>query len=625
MLTKIREKTQGTFATVILLMIGVPFVLWGINNYMDGGREKAVASVGDKDFYQRDVLMAYEQYGREFAGLGMDEAFLKAQALDKLIKDEVLLQYVRARRMAITDDDARNFIKTLPYFQTDGGFDESKYKSLLASQRLSSAEFVSRVKQGMLMQQFQDGVVNSAFATVYDVERFFYIQNQRRDVEYLTVPLQKVDANPTDDEIAAYYQGHQDQFEKPEQVAVEYVQLLLADIADKVEFTDEQLRAFYEEQKDRFTTQERRKISHILFLVNDQTRDEAAALQKAKQARQDLATKDFAQLAAELSEDTATAKQGGDLGLFNEGVMEPAFDKAVFGLKLGEVSEPVRSSFGYHLLKVTELTPKKIKSFAEVKDSLVKEYRKNQAETSFYELAARLSELSFENPDNLQTVAETLGLQIKKTGLFTAAQGEGVAANDKFRSAAFSGEVKQGNNSEAVELDAGNVAVLRQVERIPAATRDLSEVKGTIVDALRSEKAKALTLEKANRVKASLMAGASWPDLAAEHKLALQQVQGLLRQDTHLPIPLLEAVFRAPKPVGGKTGHFVVALPAGEQVVAGVTKVTEGVMSDQDKKKMDLALQNMGRSFGQSEFNAMVNSLQARADVNINRRPETTE
>jgi len=348
-------------------------------------------------------------------------------------------------------------------------------------------------------------------------------------------------------------------------------------------------------------------------------------LEKARKAKQDLATIEFAKLAAALSEDTATAKQGGDLGLLAEGVMEPAFDKAAFALTLGEVSEPVRSSFGYHLIKVTELVPKKTKPFAEVKDDLLKEYRKNQAETSFYELAARLSELSFENPDNLQTVAETLAVQIKKTGLFSADKGEGLATNDQFRSAAFSDEVKQGNNSEAIELDAGHVVVLRQIERIPAAVRDLSEVKGAITETLLSDKAKALALEKANRIRADLMAGRVFSDLAAEAKLALQQVKSLSRQDTNLPAPLLEAFFRAPKPVAGKPSHFVVALPSGEQVVASLGNVVEGVMSDEDKKNMALALKNIGASFGQSEFNALLRNLQASADIKIHAQPKPTE
>ena len=231
MLTKIREKTQGTFAAGILLLIGVPFVLWGINNYIDNAREMPVASVGSKDFYQRDVNKAYEQYSQSLRGMGIDEQVLKAQALNKLIKDEVLLQYVRAEGLAAADNDVREFIKSLEYFQTDGKFDDKKYKSLLASQRISSNEFVNRIQNALLMQQFQNSVIASSFATQYDVERFFKIQNQQRDIEYVTVGLQPVPQQPSDDEVAAYYRQHQNQYQTPEQSSIEYVQLSLADIA----------------------------------------------------------------------------------------------------------------------------------------------------------------------------------------------------------------------------------------------------------------------------------------------------------------------------------------------------------------------------------------------------------
>src|SRR5512137_1014267 len=215
MLTKIREKAQGAFAWGILILICVPFALWGINNYLDTGKEAPVASVGDKDFYQRDVNKAYEEYSQNLQGMGIDEQTLKAQALQKLIKDEVLLQYVHAEGLVVTDDEAREFIKSLPYFQVDGKFSDKQFKTLLSSQRISSAEFVNRIKNALMMEQFQHSIVDSSFATQYDVESFFKIENQQRDVDYLTVPLQSLTVQPTEEEISAYYQQHQDLYRTP--------------------------------------------------------------------------------------------------------------------------------------------------------------------------------------------------------------------------------------------------------------------------------------------------------------------------------------------------------------------------------------------------------------------------
>jgi len=621
MLTKIREKAQGAFAWGILILICVPFALWGINNYLDTGKEAAVASVGDKDFYQRDVNKAYEQYSQNLQGLGIDEQAVKAQALQKLIKDEVLLQYVHAEGLVVTDDEARDFIKGLPYFQVDGKFSDKQFKSLLSSQRISSAEFVSRIKNALIMEQFQHSIVDSSFATQYDVESFFKIQNQLRDVDYVTVPVQPLKEQPTAEEISAYYQQHQDLYSTPEQVSVESVALSLEEIAKKVVVTDEKLKAFYEEQKDQFTTPERRKISHILFMVNDKI-TEKQALEKALKAKQDLASKDFSALAAEVSDDKLTAKKGGDLGLFNVGVMEKAFEESASTLKLGEVSNPVKSAFGYHLIKVTELVPGNIKPFDSVKNEVTLAYQKAQAENAFYEAGQKLTEMSYEHPDNLQTVADALNVTVQKSALFTKEKGEGIAADEKVRNAAFSEEVLQGNNSTPIELGADRLVVVRLLEHKVAAKRDLNEVKQDVAAVLSKEKAQLLTVQKAKQIKERLQAGESIQSVASENKLEIKAEKGLARGKNKLPEQLSEAVFKAAKPVGGKPSVFIAVLPSGEQVLVSLTKVTAGIMSEDDKKQMELAKKNIANAFGQTEFNQVLNSLQVEADVEINTKAQ---
>ncbi len=616
MLTKIREKAQGAFAWGILILICVPFALWGINNYLDTGKEAPVASVGDKDFYQRDVNKAYEQYSQNLQGMGIDEQTLKAQALQKLIKDEVLLQYVHAEGLVATDNEAREFIKSLPYFQVDGKFSDRQYKTLLSSQRISSGEFVNRIKNALIMEQFQRSIVESSFATQYDVESFFKIQNQQRDVDYVTVPVQPLTEQPTAEEISAYYQQHQDLFRTPEQVSVEYIELSLEDIAKKVVVTDDKLKAFYEEQKDQYTTPERRKISHILFAINDKT-DARTALAKAEKAKQDLASKDFAALAAEVSDDKLTAKKGGDLGLFNVGVMDKAFEDAASSLQLGEVSKPVKSAFGYHLIKVTELVPGNIKSFDSVKNEVAKAYQKAQSENAFYEAGEKLTEISYEHPDNLQTVADALGVTVQKSALFTKDKGEGIAADEKIRSAAFSEEVLQGNNSAPIELGAERLSVVRLLEHKAAALRDLNEAKQEVAALLSKEKAKLLTAEKAKQIKVRMQAGESLQTVAAENKLEIKTAKELTRSKNALPEQLSDAIFKAAKPVGGKPSVFIAVLPAGEQVVVSLSKVTAGIMSEEDKKQLELAKKNIANAFGQTEFNQVLNSLQADADIEV--------
>jgi len=624
MLLKIREKSQGVFAWVILILICVPFALWGIQNYVGGGSEATVVSVGDKEFLQQDLNRAYAQYSQNLAGKNFDEKVVKKQALEKLIQDEVLLQYVQDENLVVTDEEARRFIKSLDYFQTDGKFDNKQYKALLATQRMTAGEFVYRIKKALIMEQFQRSVTESSFATEKDIENFFRIQNQKRDVEVISVALQKVKEQPTSEKIESYYQKHQDAFLSNEQVAIEYVELSLDELAKQIEPSDQQLQAYYEEQKDLYTTKERRRISHILFAFTKDTDDDEKQLERALKASKELETKEFSALASELSDDKLTASKGGDLGLFNSGEMEKEFENVAKSLKLGEVSKPVKSAFGYHLIKVTELVPEGVKSFDSVKDELTAAYQRVQAETTFYELGETLTEVSYENPDSLQQVADALGVEIAKTGLF----GKNVVANSPDKDSivsqvaivnmAFSEDVLKGNNSEPVELGTDRLIVLRMLEHRPAEVKALKDVKAMVIATLLNNKAAQLTVEKAEKVKQSVISGQSMQAVAEENGLEVQKFSGLLRANGDLTWKVNQEVFKAAKPVEGKSTVITVADIAGSQTVINLLSVSDGVMSESDKAKKKLVEANLAKAFGQADFKATLNSLRTKANIKIN-------
>jgi len=616
MLLKIREKSQGAFAWLILVIICVPFALWGIQNYMGGASENAIAVVGDKEFLQSDINQAYQQYSQNFQGMTIDEEILKRQSLQKLIKDEVLLQHVQDEDLVVTDADARKFIAALEYFQVDGKFDKKQYKAVLNSQRMSSIQFESRIKKAQIMEQYQRAITDSSFATQYDLEHFFKIQNQQRDIQYITLPLESVDEVISDAEIDVYYQKNQANYQTIEQVSIEYLSLSLDDLAQKISVTDEQLQDFYLEQKESYSTKERRKISHILFAFNKDV-DEDLMLTKAKNAREDLKQKTFSILAAEISDDKATAKQGGDLGLFEVGVMEKDFELAASKLGLNEVSEPVKSAYGYHLITVTELVASETKPFAEVKTELIQSYQRQQAENDFYETSERLAEISYETPDSLAVASDAIGVTTLTTELFTRNAGVGVAKEDKVREYAFTEEVLQGNNSDLIEISDNKVIVLRVLEHKPASTRALIEVKQEIIKTLLVEKSYKKTLAKIQNLKTQLLTTQDLAAIAAENNLEIITYAGLKRQNKIIPWQINQAAFKAAKPVDEKVTIFTVALPAGEQNLVQLTKVVAGVMSKDDKKQQKLAVMNMSKAFSQATFNAVLNSLQTRADVMI--------
>ncbi len=488
---------------------------------------------------------------------------------------------------------------------------------MLSSQRMASPEFVAQIKNALVMEQFQQSILNSSFTTPYDLERVFKIQNQQRDVEYITIPATASTEIPGNEAINAYYMTHQAQYQIPEQMSVEYIELTLEDLAKTIEVTDEKIKAFYEEQKAQYSTLERRKVAHILFEINDK-QDEKTALEKATKAKSDLANKDFSALAKELSDDKLTGKDGGDLGLFSAGVMEKDFDNVAQALKQGEVSEPVKSKFGYHLIKVTELAPAEIKPFESVKAEVTKAYQKSQAENLFYQQGETLTETAYQNSDNLQAAATQLNLTIKKTGLFTKIQGEGIAAEEKVRSVAFSDEVLNGTNSTPIEVTTDHLVVLRLLEHKAAENKPLEQVKTEIIKAVQAEQAQQKVIETAKTIKSKLLSGETLTKVAADYKLPVQKETGLTRMKKDFNVVLNEAIFKAAKPIGDKPTIFTVELAAREQAVVSLSKVQEGTMTDEDKKRIDMAKKNISKAIGDSEFNALINSFEEKADIEIN-------
>ena len=618
MLLEIREKVQGVFASIILVLVCVLFGLWGIQNYLGGGTEAPILTVGDKEFFQRDVSQAYQQFAQNMAGRKFDEDVLKKQAMQKLIRDEVLLQFAQEQKLLVTDEAARDFIQSLEYFQKDGVFDKAQYQALLGSQGMSSDEFVGRIKKALVMEQVQRAVSDSGFVTKAEVEGFFKIQNQKRDLEYLTIPLPSKIDTPSDDEIAAYYQQHQDIYQTPEQVSIEYVELSLDALAKEVSVSEDELNAYYQDQKAQFTTPERRKISHILFAFDKDAANDEQALQKAIKAKQDLSNKDFATLATELSDDKLSAKNGGDLGLFTVGVMEKSFEDAASQLKLGEVSEPVKSAFGYHLIKVTELVPAAVKSYDSVKPELTKAYQKSKAESRFSELGEKLSEVSYENPDSLEASAKLLGADVKKTSMFTRGAGEAIAAEEKVRLAAFSEDVLKGNNSEPVEISTDKIVVLRMLSHEQAANKELQAVKAEVIAALQKDQAQQQVVAMANKLNDELLAGKSMEEVAKVANLSVQKVTGLMRNSTDLDPAVSQAVFRAAKPQANHPSSIVIDNPTGGKILVSISQVTEGVMSESDKTKLAEIEKSMATAFGRAQFEAMLNQLQADADIKMN-------
>ena len=622
MLQTIRDRAQGIFAWIILILIIVPFALWGIQNYFDTGTEKPIAVVGDREFFENDLIRLYETQYAQLLEQGYSEDALKKMALDRLINEEILLQTAIDKDMAISETQVAEFIRSLPFFQTEGHFDEEKYKSLLASQGLTSSQFVAQIQRSLLLEQLRRGLTDSSFASTQEAERYYKLLEQHREVTYLILPLEENGIQVSDQEVRAYYEDHQNQFQTPEMVSIEYVMISVDQIAKTIEPSEEEVRQYYEEQKPAFTTPERRHIRHILITVSPKATAEQKrqALEKAKQIRQQLLQgADFAKLARQFSDDPGSKTKGGDLGMVGRGVMEKSFEQVAFDLPLNEISEPVETPFGYHIIQVTEIKPEQVKPFEKVKDQIVQTLRRQEAENRLYELSEQLAQHAYENPQSLEPVAEALGLKIQRTGLFTREQGEGVAANPKVREAAFSEEVLSGNNSEPIDLDDGSVVVIRVKDHLPSQIRPLAEVEEEITAILKSQKARQQLEVKAKALLIELDQGVKIDQIA--RKIGLEAKTADLTRTSQELQELANAVFRAPKPESGKAVNLTVPLPDGSQALVQVSKVVEGeyaALKPEEREQLKTAIT---RLFGSLTFKEYLAQLRSQAKVKVNWPP----
>jgi len=621
MLQAIRDRAHGIFAWVMLIAIGVPFALWGIQNYIDTGKEKPAAVVGDREIFDRDVTRAYEQSLNNLVGIDdFDEKKLREQALERLISEEVIVQGAEQRMLTVSDTEARSFIQSLPYFQTDGKFDKEKYKVMLSAQGMSPAQFAAQIRRALMSEQFQHSVVDSAFVTKGEMETMMRLKHQEREIEYAEIPLPQVTRTFSDGDIASYYQAHLAEFRNPERVSIEYLELNFDEIAKVVQVSDEELSKLYEEQKASLGTPERRKISHILIAPTDGSESALKVAQEKAASVRDriLKGEDFAKLAREVSSDSLSGKAGGDLGFLKKDAQEESFTQAAEKLNSGEVSEPVKTSFGYHLIKVTELIPAKQKSFEEVKDELRKTAQRNAAETRFYDQGQKLAEQTFEHPGSLDAAAQALGLKVQQTGLFTREQGEGLGAEEAVRKAAFSEDVLGGRNSEPVELGDEKAVVLRIKEHQQASDKPIAEVKDAIIAKLRDQESRTEAAKRSQELLKTVRDAKPLSEAAKSFGLQTTKAGFVRRDNDKLPPELLRAAFSVGRPAAGKVTAGDITQANGSQLVFAVSSIKDGPAVTADPKEQESSGQAMSRSGSQREFGSFVERLRELADVKIN-------
>ncbi len=631
MLQSIRDKAQGWFAWAIVILISVPFALWGIQEYLGVGAEPVMASVNDQDIKEREFENTYQRFraslrqqlGDAYRADLFDESQLRDDVLQSMVRDKLISQTANRMGLRISDLQVRGAIAGISAFQTNGQFDAAAYERVLRQQNYSAQEFQEQIRQALLIEQVTAAVTSSELVTQSELNEIKRLQDQQREISYLLLSSADfVESGVASaDEIDVYYAANQNQFMLPERVRIDYLELKMAQLSEKVTATEEELRRFFEDRQAEYITQEQRRASHILITIDgDGEEAETAARNRALDALKRIQKgEDFAALAKELSQDPGSAEQGGDLGFVEPGMMDISFDKALFQLAKDEVSEPVRTDFGFHLIKITELREGSKKSFDDVKGALQSAYSSNQAEGQFYKYSERLVDLVFEHPDSLDPAAESLGLSVITSDWISRADADKIPGADRAISMAFNEDVLvEGNNSELLEITPDHVMVLRVNAHEEAAVRPLDQVRENIASILKGQKSAALAEEQGRSLLSRLRQGESFDQLEKEFSLKIEETRMVARADTK-PSEIVQHLFSMPRPEPEAVSFDGVTMSSGGFAVIALHKVTDGSLDGADENALQALRASQIKAKGRDNFGFAVQLLKSSAKVVINK------
>ena len=461
-------------------------------------------------------------------------------------------------------------IVTLPEFHDqDGRFSAEIFRNRLAGAGYTPLSFREELRMDIKRQQLQQGLAFSDFSLANEEQRLADLQGQQRDFRYVMLDANDAayEVEVTEEQMQAYYDANQERFERPEQVRVEYVVIDRQAMAEDIAVDESELRAAWSEQN----RDANRRVSHIMVTFGSE-RGREEAQQLANEALADLNRgESFADTAVRFSDDTASAEQGGDLGVISRGFFGDAFDDAAFALGVGETSQVVEMDGAFHILQVTELDAP---SFEEQRDRLAQEVALREVNDDFNRQVQRLIDESFA-ADDLQSVADDLGLTLNESDWLARGEGEGALSEPGVLDEAFSADVlEEGYNSEVIELDNDRRLVLRVAEHRDATVLPLDEVRDEVEQAVAAQQRQEALQEQAAELIALLRAGDAV-------ELEWLEANNVSRQsDSTLPQVLIREVFRMPHPEEGDSVYRAVTLPQGVAVVA-LDSVNEGQADEQ--------------------------------------------
>jgi len=622
MLQKIRASAQGIFGKIITGLIIVTLSLFGFGAFTSFVfDEPKVAVVNGEDIFASQLEAEMDNLRRFLETQDNDsstisDAMLAESALESLVERVLLTQTANAIGLGIGSQMLDRIIVENEAFQQDGHFDPELFTSILQSAGYTPANYRSALSRERVHDQMIRGIGVSEFVTDWEMHNTIRLGDEKRDIAWLrfTVDDLSVDIDIEDERIASYYTANQENFITERQVVVEYIELSKADFAEDIDITEEDLRKAYEEEKIAYQTREQRRAAHIL-LQTDADRSEAQAYDKLQEIRTRLAEGEpFDEVAREYSQDPGSAQSGGDLGFASRGVYVPEFEEALWNLQPGMISEPVKTTFGLHLIKLQEIRATPVPAFADLRTTLEGRLQEQKATERYLDAKRQLNALSYEAEDLAQPAA-TLGLEIRTSMPFAVTGTEsGLFSHPQITAAAFSDDVLDGYNSPVLELETGQVVVLHVAELIEARQLQADEVADRIRSHLIQQDARAEASTRANEAATAMRAGEHSRALAAKYRLQWERQEAAPRREASIPEKILETAFMLPHPAEGENSIGVAEDDFGAAVVV-VTATHPGDINTLPESTLDSILQINENLWRESALAAFRESLLATANI----------
>jgi peptidyl-prolyl cis-trans isomerase D len=620
MLQNIRDNSKGVVSGILIGLLVVIFALTGAETLFNSDpNARSVIKVNGEAISEMEISRATatqkqqiaDRYGDSVPPEFLSDEYLRTPVVENLIQRLLLVQ--KAKESGLTASDAainEQIVRTPQFQQENGAFDSIRYQSLLRNFGYTPSTYKKALVEDVLISQLTSGVVDTSFSTPAEVDKVIELNFQTRSFDYLILPSGKVreEVTVSDAEIRQYYESKPQEFNVPEEVAVDYIDLNLDNMLDGIDISEDEIRKQYEQNRAAFVASPERQVAHILIESNDPAVIEEITGKLA-------ADENFAELARQYSDDLGSKEDGGDLGFTTGDTFPENFETALAALAVGEVSAPVVTDAGTHFIKKLSERGVEVPSFESERDRIASQLKRDQAEHEFVVLVERMRDLSF-NAESLADVARELGVSVQNTGLIPRTGGDtDISRDNQFVAAAFSADVlEHENSSEVIELAPTRAAVLKKTEYKASHVSPLEDVSDRIALTLKEEKVRELMTAKAVAFKQEIAAGKTLEQIAADNTLEVKTVENTGRNSQDVERDVLFHAFSIAKPAAAQPVIDGVVLGNGDYAIVSLKSVASGADQFPAEQKSILAAQLASIS-GQNEFRNLQNLLQAEAKI----------